>query len=534
MRLGELIENIVEIITSPIKPLADAINNFIKDFADTLKRGIQLIIEQLETDITDDLEKILPADILESPLYKEWKEYAKQHAGKKPAVMAVLIPALIGSAVGTGVGMGLGGFGTNIQGWFNRRLTPTPLPPDITAYAYHTNRITEKDMDFLLDTHGYKDSYHQILYDYYKPKLSVSQIAEAFLRGVITEQEFKDKLKEHGFNENDINALSQLIWDYPSPTDFIRFSVRDVFTKDKKIKEALMAEFPEDIVDKAEKAGLKKEHLMWYWMAHWELPSPTQVYEMLHRFHPDVLKVRGEAYKSIGLDVEKLKMTLDDVKTYLRQADYDVRWRERLVGISYSPLTRVDLRRIYTLGLIDDNELKARLMEIGYTAKDAELLMAFYHNLKAEEAREWTKSEIRNLLYYGLINDTEAKVMLERLGYSEEDAKLLIDLWKAKITEKDMRETQRYIRDAYALGQITRTEAEAQLRACGLSENVIKVVLDKEEKRRLSSQRLPSASTIVKWLKLGIITKDVAIRLLKRINVADDVIDYYIKEAEVS
>jgi len=124
--------------------------------------------------------------------------------------------------------------------------------------------------------------------------------------------------------------------------------------------------------------------------------------------------------------------------------------------------------------------------------------------------------------------------MLERLGYSEEDAKLLIDLWKAKITEKDMRETQRYIRDAYALGQITRTEAEAQLRQCGLSEDVIKVVLDKEEKRRLSSQKLPSASTIVKWLKLGIITKDVAIRLLKRINVADDVIDYYIKEAEVS
>jgi len=368
----------------------------------------------------------------------------------------------------------------------------------------------------------------------YKPKLTISEITTAYLRGIIDEKQFKYLLSEHGLSDRDIDYLKQIIWDYPSPTDFIRFSVRDVFTKDEKIKQALMAEFPEDIVDKAEKAGLKREQLMWYWMAHWELPSPTQVYEMLHRFHPDVLRVRGDAYKSIGLDVDKLKMTLDDVKTYLRQADYDIRWRERLVGISYSPLTRVDLRRIYTLGLINDEELKARLMEIGYTAKDAELLMEFYRNLKAEEAREWTKSEIRNLLYYGLINDTEAKIMLERLGYSEEDAKLLIDLWKAKITEKDMRETQRYIRDAYALGQITRAEAEAQLKACGLSEEVIKVVLDKEEKRRMSSQRLPSASTIVKWLKLGIITKDVAYRLLKRINVADDVIDYYIKEAEAS
>jgi len=523
-----------DLVLDTLKKVVDYIIDLADDFADVLRRGIQMIIEKIEIDTTQDWEKIFPEEVRELPYFKAWQDYAKQHGGKKPAVLAVLIPALIGSAIGTGVGMGLGGFGQNIQGWLNRRLTPTPLPPDITAYAQHREAIDKEEADFLWDTHGYKYDYHWILYDYYKPKLSVSEIARGFLLKKITKEDFEHRLSEHGFSKKDIEILSELIWDYPSPTDFIRFSVRDVFTKDEKIKEALMAEFPEDIVDKAEKAGLKREHLMWYWMAHWELPSPTQVYEMLHRFHPDVLKVRGDAYKSIGLDVKKLKMTLDDVKTYLRQADYDVRWRERLVGISYSPLTRVDLRRIYTLGLINDEELKARLMEIGYTAKDAELLMAFYHNLKTEEAREWTKSEIRNLLYYGLINETEAKIMLERLGYSEEDAKLLIGLWKAKITEKDMRETQKYIRDAYALGQITRMEAEAQLKACGLSEEVIKVVLDKEEKRRLSSQRLPSASTIVKWLKLGIITKDVAYRLLKRINVADDVIDYYIKEAEAS
>ena len=523
-----------DLVLETLKKVVDYIIELADDFADVLRRGIQMIIERIEQDVSEDWEKIFPEELRELPQFKAWQEYARQHAGKKPAAMAVIIPALISSAIGTGVGMGAGGVGENIRCWFNRQLTPRPLPPDITAYAWNREAITEDKAEWMLKSEGFKDDYHWILRDYYKPKLTVSELATAYLRGVITKEEFEHRLSEHGFSKQEIKWLSDIIWDYPSPSDFIRFSVRDVFTKDEKIKEALMTEFPEDIVDKAEKAGLKREHLMWYWMAHWELPSPTQVYEMLHRFHPDVLKVRGEAYKEMGLDLDKLRLTLDDVKTYLRQADYDVRWRERLVGISFSPLTRVDLRRIYTLGLIDDNELKARLMEIGYTAKDAELLMEFYRNLKAEEVREWTKSEIKNLLYYGLINDTEAKIMLERLGYSEEDAKLLIDLWKAKITEKDMRETQRYIRDAYALGQITRAEAEAQLKACGLSEEVIKVVLDKEEKRRMSSQRLPSASTIVKWLKLGIITKDVAVRLLKRINVADDVIDYYIKEAEVS
>jgi len=111
---------------------------------------------------------------------------------------------------------------------------------------------------------------------------------------------------------------------------------------------------------------------------------------------------------------------------------------------------------------------------------------------------------------------------------------MLIDLWKAKIAEKDMRETQRFIRDAYALGEITREQAEAELRACGLSEDVIKVILDKEDKRRLSSQKLPSASTVVKWLKNGIITEDKAREILKKINVAEEYIDYYIAEGKAS
>jgi len=235
----------------------------------------------------------------------------------------------------------------------------------------------------------------------------------------------------------------------------------------------------------------------------------------------------------MGLELDKLETTKETVEFYLKQADYDKRWRQRLLAISYNPLTRVDLRRIYELGLIDDNELLARLMEVGYTKKDAELMVEFYKTFRQEEARTFAKTEIKYLLYYGIINETEAKIMLEKLGYSEEDAKTMIELWKVKLAEKDMRETQKFVRDAYALGLITRTEAETMLKEAGLSEEVIAVVLDKEDKRRLKSQKLPSPSTVVKWLKLGIITKDVAYRLLRRINVAEDVIDFYIKEAEV-
>jgi len=533
MRVGDIITKIVELATEPLRPVADAINNFVKDFANTLKEGVIMIIKHFEEDFKPDIEKVIPKELLEEEHFKEWKNYVEEKAGQKPVALAPILAMLAGSVIGTGVGLGLGGFGRNIQNFFNSRLRPTPLNPQILAYAQHRGLLSEDKINANIGSLGYEDDYKQILYDFYKPKLTVAELLEAEKRIEDLDYNVTEALKQHGFTDKEINILREISYAYPSPTDFIRFAVREVFTDDKETKEALSAEFPEDIVPYAEKAGMRKDVLMWYWMAHWELPSPTQVYEMLHRLNPDVLRVRGDAYKEMDLDIDKIKTTKETVEFYLKQADYDKRWRERLLAISYSPLTRVDLRRIYELGLIGDEELLARLMELGYTKKDAELMVEFYKTFKQEEAKTFAKTEIKYLLYYGIIGDAEAKVMLERLGYSEEDAKTLIELWKVKLAEKDMRETQQFVRDAYALGEITRAEAERMLKEAGLSDEVIAVVLDKEDKRRLSSQKLPSASTIVKWLKLGIITKDVAYRLLKRINVAEDVIDYYIKEAEV-
>ena len=361
---------------------------------------------------------------------------------------------------------------------------------------------------------------------------TVTEALRMYYRGILKEEDFKAIMRRHGFNDTYINALKQDYLYYPTPTDFIRFSVREVFSKDEETQKALSAEFPDEIVEYAKKAGMSKEVLEWYWKSHWELPSPTQVYEMLHRLSPEVLKVRGKAYESMGLDVGKLETTLDTVKTYLKQADYDLRWRDKLVAISYSPLTRTDLRRIFALGLITEEELVARLMEAGYTKEDAQLLAEFYKQYAEEEGKEWTKTEIKYLLYYGIINEQQAIVYLQDLGYSEESAKNLVELWKAQLEEKDVRETQSYVRDAFAEGLITEEEAREQLKNVGLSEDVIDVVIAKEKTRRQRSYKNPSPDKVVKWLKEGIITEEEARQILKEINVREKWIDYYIKEGK--
>jgi len=361
---------------------------------------------------------------------------------------------------------------------------------------------------------------------------TVTEALRMYYRGILKEEDFKAVMRKLGFSDTYINALKQDYLYYPTPTDFIRFSVREVFTDDKETQEALRAEFPEEIVEHAKKAGMDKDVLMWYWMSHWELPSPTQVYEMLHRLNPEVLKVRGKAYESMGLDVGKLETTLDTVKQYLKQADYDIRWRDRLVAISYYPLTRTDLRRIYELGLIDEEELLARLMEVGYTKEDALKLVEFYKTYKMSAEKDLTRTQILDLMRIGEITEEECKKMLMDIGYDDVEADFIIALEKYKMAEeelKDQIDVYKYMFEEGLIDEKTFTTKldELGIRATRRDKIVLSAV--RSRNRRI---RLPTKEDILKWYANKQITEERARELLSRINIPEEFHDLYLGKKE--
>ena len=517
-----------DLILDTLKKMWDYVCELGDTFIEWMKEGMRKFMLSLLQDDLDVVVDFVDKWIGQHPELKDLWEKEKEKLQKGDTGAFSLLAILIGSMVGTGVGMGLGGFGQDIQNFFNKIRPVKPLPPDVLAYGKHTQRISEEDVKEALLAHGYDEKWHSILHDYNKPKLTIAEILTAEKRLEDVDVEADKRLEELGYNETERKILRELSWAYPSPSDFIRFAVRDVFTEDEEIKSALSAEFPKDIVPYAEKAGMREEVLRWYWMAHWELPSPTQVYEMLHRLHPDVLNVRGDAYKEMGLDTSKLETTLDTVKTYLRQADYDLRWRERLLAISYSPLTRVDLRRVYELGLISDEELLARLMEIGYTKKDAELLMNFYKELKVGAEKDLTKSEILRLFSYGEITEEDTKTMLMDLGYSEEEADFIISIQKAKEREDEIDD----LIDTYTLkfiyGEITEEEFITQLDALGIKATRRDKIVEKARRRKEKMVRMPTIKDIQTWFKQKLITEEKARELLTKLRVPEEFHDLYL------
>jgi len=517
-----------DLVLQTLKGVVDYIIELADDFGDVVKRGLRMFVSSLLSDDLKILEEKYDELFKECPHVSDLWEKEKQNIKSGETGAFQLLGLVASSAIGTGVGMGLGGFGRDIQNFFNSLHPVTPLSPDILAYGKHIGMVDDNLFKTDLNSHGFSEDKHNIIYSYYKPKLTITELLTAEKRIEKLDYDVNNALKEIGYNDKEISILRELSWFYPSPTDFIRFAVREVFTDDKKTQEALGAEFPEDIVKYAEKAGMRRDVLEWYWKAHWELPSPTQVYEMLHRLQPEVLSVRGEAYKEMGLDVEQLKTDMETVKFYLKQADYDKRWRERLLAISYNPLTRVDLRRVYELGLIDDNEVVARLMEVGYTKKDAELLLNFYKSLKVGTERDLTKSEILRLFRYGEITTEECLSMLMDLGYDEAEANFILSLEIAKEAEDEIDDIIDTLTEKFVWGEITEKEFVGELDKLGIKATRRDKIVEKARRRKERMVRMPTKEDIIKWYNSKLIDENKARELLSLIRIPEEYHDYYL------
>lgn len=192
-------------------------------------------------------------------------------------------------------------------------------------------------------------------------------------------------------------------------SDYTRLAVKDAYTTDPALKAVLGEEFPGELRTRLRALGYAEEDAEALWRAHWDLPSPGQVYEMLHR---GVLPGSGD---------------IEEVKRYLKQADYDPRWRQALVDISYNVITRTDAKRAYKLGVagFDEARLLATYKALGYTPADAAMLVEFTRQDVGEEAkqeRELLVGPIRtralSMYASGRITEAEVRNVLANLKYA--------------------------------------------------------------------------------------------------------------------
>jgi len=209
----------------------------------------------------------------------------------------------------------------------------------------------------------------------------------------------------YGYNEQ---FQAQL----PNIQDVIRFTVREVYDPARR-KELLSVPTPTEAYTFGKKQGFSERVMDDYWAAHWILPSISELNVMLHRGTID----------------------LATWSRYVRLNDYDPTMIDNYEKITYNPYTRVDVRRMYDMKILDREKVKRTYKDMGYDEEHAENLTRFTEELNRKatdpdkvKGRDLVRTDIIKAFRIGNINYDEAKTRLMDLDYDAGEAEFILAL----------------------------------------------------------------------------------------------------------
>lgn len=266
------------------------------------------------------------------------------------------------------------------------------------------------------------------------------------------------------------------------------------------------------------------------WYAHWDIPSPTQGYEMLHKLYPEsrygpspyVLTQDGK------IDLSKA-FTESDLSTLLKTSDYPVYWRKRLEAISYLPLTRVDVRRMFRLGLATEADVYHNYRAQGYDDRNAKFLTEF---TLAEERRD-VSNEVCAMFKIGIISEDEGRRILENNRMSKELIDATFTECKLNLRMEEIKKTIEMIRKSRIEGQITEGEARGLLAQTGIQQWRLEGYINQWELEIKIHARVPTLQSISRWYVDGIISEEELISRLQKLRYSDSDINRIVKQMRI-
>ena len=276
--------------------------------------------------------------------------------------------------------------------------------------------------------------------------MGAGEILDLLNRGDFSEADARQALKRLGIEGRYIAPLLELRNVMPSPSDLIRFLVREVFSPGIRQQFQLDADFPAQAVSEGRKIGISEKLIRDYWAAHWDLPSPQQGFAMFHR----------------------RIITQAQLATLLRALDVNPFWREKLIQLAYNLPGRIDLRRMFAEGIITRDRVYEGYQDLGYDPENARHLTNFAIAQKVAPERDLAKSEILALFREHEIERARARNLLTALRYSEQEADWLLDLAEGQREKERQNAVIAVVRSRFTAREIDQAEAADRLTKIGI------------------------------------------------------------------
>jgi hypothetical protein len=368
----------------------------------------------------------------------------------------------------------------------NKQYRPNlPGPGEMLRAAFiapeKTGYIRER-----LSRLGYKETDIDLMFIAQYGTYTVDEAFRLWLRGKLSDSDLIKRLREHGLTDVKINELKELYNVIPPIGDIFTLLAKEAFEPDQIAKFRLADEYPQQMEPYAAAHGLSPEWSKRFWYAHWVHPSPGQILEMLHR----------------GL------LSEEDVYQYYRVVEIPPYWRDMLMKISYTPYARVDTRRMYNLGVLNQQEVYNTYRDEGYDHDHATKLTQFSIQTKVEAQKDLTKAQMLDAFKIGLISKESVLAYLIDSGYDEAESTFLVEYTLYKEDLKDIDDAIKMIGERYKNGMIDEAQAVSLLTQLQLDSAVINKNINLWDAARFKGRRRLTKTELGDFLLGEIITPE--------------------------
>ncbi|MBA7634054.1 hypothetical protein ES703_41628 [subsurface metagenome] len=443
------------------------------------------------------------------------------------------VVAIVGSVVGLGV---FGSFLSTIRplnNYINQVIAKAwpneLLPPANLINLRYRGHVTAPVFYEEMAEQGISKERAENLYKGSEVLLNGYEIINLWRRDVLTEKDRDEQLQELGFTAERIDLLTRVTAQIPSAMDVISFAVREVYSPAiaEKFGQYEGVEGVLDIAaDDISATGMTPETFTKYWAAHWQLPSMRQAYEMLHR---DVVDAETVDQLMVALDIMPF-------------------WRDKLRAISYAPYTRVDVRRMHKLGIVDEAGLARAYMDLGYDENRAKGLAEFtvLYNLDPE-AQEQTEEDVEKkrdkeattgavikAFQTNLITEDEARAYLGALAYKETAVDLYIANAVFAVEEDVTDDRLKIIHEAFVRRIYDYTTTVAKLGELNLPGAQVESLMERWTIEKDAKTSRPSKAELFKMHEAKVITTEVLKTELEGHGYTDKYIGWYMKFAGIT
>jgi len=374
------------------------------------------------------------------------------------------------------------------------------LQPGDAIAAYQRGLITEEAVTTAVKSAGYTLEDAQALIGTGFTVPNIELLYSMNLRGLLDESGFDQALNSLGYSDAWLENLKELKFFIPPVQDLITMAVREVFSPETAERFGQFEDFPEDFKFWAEKQGVDERWARNYWAAHWALPSVQMGYEMLHR------GVINDA----------------DLDLLLKAQDVMPFWREKLKEISYSPLTRVDVRRMHKVGVLTEEEVYQSYLNIGYNPENAERMKNFTvevnnedESLLDEELEGLTRSNLIGFYKDGTLNRDETFTLLLAIGMPVVSSELFLDNADYELEAKERKRIVNLTLDKLKNESISPVDARAAISDLEIQQTEKELAYADIDTIEARNTKLPSRADMDKFAKNGLTTYEEYIDVLE-------------------